>query len=361
MSKTLADMDTTEARRLLETCGPAAMYDYMAEFGDKYAILANGVARGNSLTGNAASRNMQAIAKKNGKSLTEEDVDKIRFEMANAYLTVRTDKSKDKDYTQLQWKEAQEFHRDVFTRNGLPEKSWTMEIPLNTFGDPKNEKIWNEMLDSAGNFLSEFGVSLKITGEMALAQQKLLQSFDPQSFRPDYEREKIAEFADITEWIGNNALSPENMKEALERAKDATLGTEKAGAMPEKCSVPPQTNTIEPATETVPQTDAESTGEHNPQTITTGEVPAPAQDPRQRQAAMAEAFLKNPEQATQTYPELKSAHRALDVVNAYADKVVEIAQQKLAKQINTGLPIPAPAKVIRAAIHSISSTRELER
>jgi len=130
MSKTLADMDVTEAGRILSQCGPAAMYDYMAEFGDKYAVLANGVARGGSLSGNAALRHMQAIAEKSGKSLSGQDIDKIRLDMAETYLNVRTGKSRREEYTQLTAREAQTFHRRVFRDNNLPEKAWTLEVPF---------------------------------------------------------------------------------------------------------------------------------------------------------------------------------------------------------------------------------------
>jgi len=92
MSKEIHEMDTAQARHLLTTYGPAAMYDYMAEFGGKYAVLANGVARGDALVGKAALRHMEEIAKRSGRCFSEEDVNKIRFDMANSYLDVRAEK-----------------------------------------------------------------------------------------------------------------------------------------------------------------------------------------------------------------------------------------------------------------------------
>jgi len=43
--------DVQEARRALDEHGPSAMYDVLAAKGDQYAVLANGVARGDSVAG----------------------------------------------------------------------------------------------------------------------------------------------------------------------------------------------------------------------------------------------------------------------------------------------------------------------
>lgn len=50
----LSHSDIELASELLTKEGPSAMYDKLAEKGDKYAVLANGVARGNSIAGVAA-------------------------------------------------------------------------------------------------------------------------------------------------------------------------------------------------------------------------------------------------------------------------------------------------------------------
>jgi len=218
MSKTLADMDMAEAEQILSQCGPAAMYNYMADFGDKYAVLANGVARGGSLSGNAALRHMRAVAEKSGKKLSEQDVGKIRLDMAKAYLNVRNTKSEHEEYTQLSAREAQEFHRDVFTRNNLPEKAWTLETPFNMWGEKGRETLWQDILNSAGTYESERNVSAEVFLKMVAIQQGFSQtvSYNPLGgiFSPDTYKRDLETLHDATEWLGINT-SFENFKETL--------------------------------------------------------------------------------------------------------------------------------------------------
>jgi len=353
MSKEIHEMDTAQARHLLTTYGPAAMYDYMAEFGDKYAVLANGVARGDTLVGKAALRHMEEIANRSGKCLSEEDVNKIRFDMAKSYLEVRVDKNDGEDYTQLTWEEAQEFHREVFANNGLSEKCWTMEVPLNVLSKEKNDDLWGKILDSAGDSDAELSISKEIAGNMSGVYYASMMEFKHRSYRVFGDHEKTRkvfnEMSDIGEWVASNVFSFENVTEAL-------LGTDETKFVPDpKCVVTPQTNAIEPPAE------VESMINPDESQATPGQAQAPAVDPQQRQAAMAEAFLENPEQAAQTYPELERSRQVLEKVSAYADKIVEVAQKKLAQQIKNRRPVPAPAQVLRASINAISGSRDLGR
>jgi len=325
----------------------------MAGFGDKYAVLANGVARGDTLIGKAALRHMEEIANRSGKCLSEEDINKIRFDMAKSYLEVRADKSDAEDYTQLTWEEAQDFHREVFRSNGFPEKSWTMEVPLNVLSKETNDDLWGKILDSAGDSDAEFQVSKEIAETMFAVQYARTIELRGRSYMifGDHEktRKVFNELSDISEWIGGNVFSFENIKEVL-------LGTEKTEFVPDpKCIVTPQTNDIES------QTEAESRMNSDESQATPGQAQVPAVDPQQRQAAMAEAFLENPEQAAQIYPELERPRQVLEKVSVYADKIVDVAQQKLARQIKNGRPVPAPAQVVRASINAISGSRDLGR
>lgn len=68
---TLEELDVAE--KIFRGSGsdqnPAAMYDYLAERGLRYAILANGVARGDAIGGNVALDFMKANASSKGKAL----------------------------------------------------------------------------------------------------------------------------------------------------------------------------------------------------------------------------------------------------------------------------------------------------
>jgi len=240
MSKTLADMDVARAGDILSQCGPAAMYDYMADFGDKYAVLANGVARGGSLSGNAALRHMQAMAEKSGKTLSGQDVDKIRLDMAEAYLRVRSNKSEIEDYTQLTAREAQTFHRRVFRDNNLPEKAWTLEVPFNMWGEKASETLWQDILDSTGSRLGEIAVSAEISGKMAAIEAGLRSKKVTHDLlgvvydTPDEYNRDVESLRDVSEWLNTN-ISVGNFKEAV-------LGPESPESAQEalECIVEPQ-------------------------------------------------------------------------------------------------------------------------
>src|SRR3546814_20107725 len=62
------------------------MYDYLAARGYKYAELANGVAKGNSLAGEAAIGYMKETASDQGRPIAEAEVDAIRRDMAQNYI-----------------------------------------------------------------------------------------------------------------------------------------------------------------------------------------------------------------------------------------------------------------------------------
>lgn len=80
--------DVDKARSALAQHGPAAMYDILAAKGDQYALLANGVARGDSVAGVAAISYMKVVAADAGRPLVESDIDAIRVSMAQGYLAV---------------------------------------------------------------------------------------------------------------------------------------------------------------------------------------------------------------------------------------------------------------------------------
>jgi len=132
---------------------------------------------------------------------------------------VRVDKNKDGDCTQLSADEAQKFHREIFTRNGLPEKSWTLEIPFNMLNKEKRDELWKEILDSAGNSKDEIIVSMKTVKDMTFSQNAnfhLLKAYSNPFFGdPEKERRAYKNFSDISEWLGIN-ISVENTKEVTE-------------------------------------------------------------------------------------------------------------------------------------------------
>jgi len=89
-------------------------------------------------------------------------------------------------------------------------------------------------------------------------------------------------------------------------------------------------------------------------------------NPQQRQAAMATAFKKDPAEAAKTYPELESAHQALEAVSTVAGSKMRgraegIIQRKLVQQIEQGKAIPTPQQAIKFVKNTISAARDLGR
>lgn len=163
-------VDVERAQSLLENEGPTAMYDYLAGKGDRYATLANGVARGDSVAGVAAISFMSQTAKDSGTPLQEADIDRIRVDMAVAYLDVLKEKSRSGVITNdIKFDEAWAFHNKTFTRNGLPEDAWTLNAVFNVLRGNSRDTYWQSVLSAAGNVGKEGLLSVETDRFMSLA------------------------------------------------------------------------------------------------------------------------------------------------------------------------------------------------
>lgn len=164
----LSDVD--EARQALRDKGPDAMYDVLAKKGDKYAVLANGVARGDSLSGVAAINYMKSVAAGVGRPMQEIDVDKVRVEMANKYMEVLLKKiSKGPIVGQVSQKEVAAFHKETFESLEYPERAWTLSPVFDVIAVENREDYWRHVLSSAGNLTDEFTLSFHTHRMMAMA------------------------------------------------------------------------------------------------------------------------------------------------------------------------------------------------
>lgn len=123
----LSHSDIELARFLLESKGPSAMYDQLATKGDRYAVLANGVARGDTIAGVAAINYMKGVAAEAGTPMGDEDIEAIRLNMANEYLGALKAHAVDGVVEgQIPQSAIADFHRSVFERGGYPESAWTL-------------------------------------------------------------------------------------------------------------------------------------------------------------------------------------------------------------------------------------------
>ena len=109
--------------------GVSSVYQDLASKGYNYAGWADGVATGNTTTGQAALGYMQNSA---GHDLTSNQISNIRVDMLNGYLNALNEQtanggnvSRDVDYG-----ETRQFHEQVFNRNGLSIDNWTLNDPM---------------------------------------------------------------------------------------------------------------------------------------------------------------------------------------------------------------------------------------
>ena len=143
--------------------GVSSVYQDLASKGYNYAGWADGVATGNTTTGQAALGYMQNSA---GHDLTSNQISNIRVDMLNGYLNALNEQtanggnvSRDVDYG-----ETRQFHEQVFNRNGLSIDNWTLNDPMEMIrkyggGTAEQERLWQEIRDTGGSGLDAIAAS----------------------------------------------------------------------------------------------------------------------------------------------------------------------------------------------------------
>ncbi|MCU1732404.1 MULTISPECIES: proprotein convertase P-domain-containing protein [unclassified Pseudomonas] len=127
----LTMQDIESARALLHSEGPAAMYDYLAAQGDRYAVLANGVVKVDSIAGVAALSYMKSVAKDAGAPLDDIGISKIMFNMGAGYLDNRIANMEGGVVdTDIDYEGATILHNETFEGVGLPHEAWTLHAVL---------------------------------------------------------------------------------------------------------------------------------------------------------------------------------------------------------------------------------------
>ena len=137
-------------------------------YGADYASWAKGVAKGNTITGKAALDFLYTTALQGkgtgvSKKLTEQDMDKIRIDMAKGYLTTLQDHKNQSDLY-IKFSEMQDFHKTAFEENGLKIDNWTLYEPMRLIGEyagkeKAQEKTWEKLSKTEGEGISAVGRS----------------------------------------------------------------------------------------------------------------------------------------------------------------------------------------------------------
>jgi hypothetical protein len=162
MPKTLTLQQLNQYQNLLNTGQYIAFYDAMYAQGYNYASWARGVASGDSLTGNAALDYLQGsaligIGSEVCKNLSAQTIQNIKSDMAQGYLSTLLKVATDSGGTinrDVTYFEAEKFHTDAFTNNGLSIDNWTLKIPfdliIQTQGAQAAEERWERIRDTGG-------------------------------------------------------------------------------------------------------------------------------------------------------------------------------------------------------------------
>ncbi|CNK03077.1 putative serine protease [Yersinia mollaretii] len=170
--------DLACARQLLESHqaskDPGPMYDFLISKEDRYATLANGVARGNSIAGGMAIHYLESVAASHNQPITEGQLNDIRFAMARGYLDMqqrRLDDSPGTIYGDINHEQAALFHNRIFNEFGLPPKAWTLTPVFKAIDEKSRPVYWEQVLNAAGKPVEELKLSVDTYQKMALSSK----------------------------------------------------------------------------------------------------------------------------------------------------------------------------------------------
>lgn len=158
MPETIKLNDIERYQNMIKTQGVQGairVYEELLSKGYDYAGWAKGVAKGDTVTGEAAILFME---KTSGRKFSESKLNEIRVDMAQGYLealTVQMKKTGQTD-TDVKFEKIRDFHEKAFIKHGLSLKNWTLEEPMRLLGKyghgkATQERIWNDLAKTQGD------------------------------------------------------------------------------------------------------------------------------------------------------------------------------------------------------------------
>lgn len=143
---------------------PKLMYEYLASKGDRYAVLANSVVKGDSFSGKFALNYLEEIMIEKGIVVSREKFEEIRFDMAFFYSYTLQNRFTDgvtEIYGDINHEEVMWFHEFVFDMHKLPAEAWTLQPVFNVMpGYENKERYWQKVLNAVGEPDREIELSL---------------------------------------------------------------------------------------------------------------------------------------------------------------------------------------------------------
>ncbi len=154
------------------------VYAELYKKGYNYAGWAQGVAKGDTLTGAAALDFMKGTAlmgldAQACQNLSQKTIDAIRKEMAEAYvgtLIKVAETNQNLLNRDVRFDETRDFHNTVFEGHNLSLSNWTLNTPMElvrkTEGDAAVEALWQRIRDTGGEGLAGIGASLGLLNKV---------------------------------------------------------------------------------------------------------------------------------------------------------------------------------------------------
>lgn len=136
--------------------GAIRVYEELLSKGYDYAGWAKGVAKGDTVTGEAAILFMEETS---GRKFSESKLNEIRVDMAQGYVNALMMKVKDgkgQTNTDVDFEGIRDFHREAFIKHKLSLDNWTLEEPMRLLGKyghgkATQERVWRDLAKTQGD------------------------------------------------------------------------------------------------------------------------------------------------------------------------------------------------------------------
>ncbi|MDR1423178.1 MAG: hypothetical protein LBI92_01010 [Azoarcus sp.] len=171
MPQAITSEKLQDYRTAIETGGVGAVGQVYADLyakGYNYTGWAEGVAKGNSITGLTALHYMgESYYDEHGTILSEAQVDKIRIDMAlrtlDEYRRIAVNEGDGILTRDLNYRETKAVHEETFRDNHLSLDNWTLNTPMELirqkYGDETVERLWGQIRDTGGDGMDAMLVS----------------------------------------------------------------------------------------------------------------------------------------------------------------------------------------------------------
>jgi Ca2+-binding RTX toxin-like protein len=219
MAKRISKSQLHDMQQLLDQGRISDFYNQMSDAGYAYATWANGVVNTDTLAGLSAvdylnGSAMMGVGMQVCRNISDEQIQSIKSDMAQAYLDELNKKARSKGYVDedLKKDEVYDIHKDVFEHNNLSIADWTLDAPFKVmqklFGDKATEKIWEVLRDTGGD-----GIQASFYNSLILSLMAAMKA------NPDADMRALAD-----QWIDNVSVLNPMLKRAEQLIHDLFPG-----------------------------------------------------------------------------------------------------------------------------------------